>query len=174
MVTTFVGFGRPDQGSGGPLRILAMRRFARCDRGVSAVEFALILPLLMLFLFSIIAFGSTFYVHVNMENAAREAVRRMAVAEASGFGTPVSCATAQADPAIYEAESYACDYLVNWPVSFEVTADMVGTCPGDRDVVVTVTVPAEEVALADVFGFFAGRTLTAEVFMRPEDVCPVV
>ena len=174
MVTTFVGFGRPDQGSGGPLRILAMRRFARCDRGVSAVEFALILPLLMLFLFSIIAFASTLYVQVNMENAAREAVRYMAVGEAPAAGAEVSCSSVQATTT-GTAENYACIYLVDWPVGFTVTARIDGVCVvggvDDRDAVVTVEVDADEVALADVFGFFDGRKLTAEVVMRPEAAC---
>ena len=129
MVTTFVGFGRPDQGSGGPLRILAMRRFARCDRGVSAVEFALILPLLMLFLFSIIAFASTLYVQVNMENAAREAVRYMAVGEAPAAGAAVSCSS-EAATTLNTAENYACTYLVAWPISFLINARIEGNCAG--------------------------------------------
>ncbi len=168
MVTLLTGLVRSDRGSGRPLRVLAMRRFVRCDRGISAVEFALILPVLMLFLFSIITFASTLYVQVNMENAAREAVRRMAVAEAPAAGVPVACDNVQATT-VGTAEYYACIYLIEWPVSFLVDADIL--CPTLQEVVVTVTVPAEEVALADILGFFDGGTLTAEVVMRREEAC---
>ncbi len=152
----------------GGLRVGAVRRFARCNEGISSVEFVIILPVLMLFLFGIITFASALYVHVNMENAAREAVRRMAVAEAPAAGVPVSCANVQATTP-GTAEYYACTYLADWPVGFTVDADSL--CPANRDVIVTVAVPADQVALADVFGFFAGKTLTAEVVMRREAAC---
>ena len=50
--------------------------------GVIGVEFAMILTVLMLFIFGIITFGWMFYLENTMETAAREAARRMAVAEA--------------------------------------------------------------------------------------------
>ena len=81
MATKFAGLVRPDRGGVGRLGIQAVRRLARCSDGISSVEFAIILPVLMLFLFGIITFASALYIHVNMENAAREAARRMAVAE---------------------------------------------------------------------------------------------
>ncbi|MEE9250202.1 MAG: TadE family protein [Alphaproteobacteria bacterium] len=168
MVTTFPGLVRPDQGGVGRLRVDAVRRFARCNKGISSVEFVIILPLLMLFLFGIITFASALYIQVNMENAAREAARRMAVAEAPAAGVPVSCSNVQATTP-GTAEYYACTYLADWPVNFEVDADVL--CPANRDVIVTVTVSAEQVALADIFGFFYGKTLTAEVVMRREGEC---
>ncbi len=175
MVKTVAGIAGRDQaeraprgltrGLGGLRRVGAVRRLLRCTSGISSVEFAIILPVLMMFLFSIIAFGTALYANVNMENAAREAVRRMAVAEVSGLGVPVTCTSAQALDTT-TAEFRACTYLVDWP-NFLVTA-ATGVCP---EVIVTVTVPAEEVALGDVFGFFNGRTLTAEVIMRQEAAC---
>ena len=180
MGAKFIFFDRPDQGSGGLRRFPDMRRFARCDRGISSVEFVIILPLLMMFLFSIISFGSVLYIQANMENAAREAVRRLAVSDATQCtGTPpatAACtgATVDCDAAITAgtAEDYACTYLANWQVDFEVAvqADPSGTdC---SELVVTVTLPnASEAALADVFGFFDGRTLTADVTMREEEEC---
>ncbi len=175
MVKTVAGIAGRDQaeraprgltrGLGGLRRVGAVRRLLRCTSGISSVEFAIILPVLMMFLFSIIAFGTALYAHVNMENAAREAVRRMAVAEVSGLGTPVTCTSAQALD-VTTAEFRACTYLADWP-NFLVTA-ATGVCP---EVSVTVTVGAEEVALGDVFGFFNGRTLTAEVIMRQEAAC---
>ena len=174
MVARTFDFVPPDHGHAGCMRIDAVRRLLRCNKGISSVEFALILPVLMIFLFSIIAFASTLYVQVNMENAAREAVRYMAVGEAPAAGAEVSCSSVQATTT-GTAENYACIYLVEWPVSFRVTARIDGVCVvggvDDRDAVVTVEVDADEVALADVFGFFDGRKLTAEVVMRPEAAC---
>lgn len=48
---------------------------ARDDRGAAAVEFALILPVLLLLLLGIIQFGITFYQWIEMEHAAREGAR---------------------------------------------------------------------------------------------------
>ena len=172
MITRFAGFVRSDRGGVGRLRVDAVRQFARCNKGISSVEMAIILPVLMLFLFGIITFASTLYVHVNMENAAREAARRIASAEVNGAGAWVPCPTPAVSPPV-TAEDYACAYLfTDWPVSFEVNAGLVGVCPADRDAEVAVRVDADEVALADVFGFFAGLTLEAKVIMRGEAACP--
>jgi Flp pilus assembly protein TadG len=51
----------------------------RNDRGAAAVEFALILPLLVVILFAIIAFGIAFMRTVNYVSAAREGARYAAV-----------------------------------------------------------------------------------------------
>ncbi len=179
MVMTVAGIAGRDQGARPPeglsgglseglsglRRVGAVRRLLRCRSGISSVEFAIILPLLMMFLFSIIAFASALYTHVNMENAAREAVRRMAVAEAGYGGMEVTCTAAQSST-VGTAEWTACQYLNDW-ANFLVTADTPG-CPELR---VRVRVDAEEVALGDVFGFFTGRDLTAEVTMRQEEAC---
>ncbi len=181
MIRAIAGLFRPDKGEIGRMRIDAVRRFARCTKGISSVEFVIIVPVLMLFLFSIITFASVLYIHVNMENAAREAVRRLAVADnvactAAGGTTTAPCtgATVVCGGLIPitagTAEDYACTYLVDWPINFEVEA---GPAAGDcSELTVTVRLPdASTAALADVFGFFYGRTLTAEVVMREEGEC---
>ena len=137
MVMTVAGIAGRDRGERAPRgfsglrRVGAVRRLLRCTSGISSVEFAIILPLLMMFLFSIIAFGTALYANANMENAAREAVRRMAVAEVTGLGTPVTCTSAQALDTT-TAEFRACAYLINWPNSILVTADSPGGCPGSQ------------------------------------------
>ena len=45
------------------------------DRGASAVEFALVLPMLLLMLGGVIDFGRYFYAEVIMSNAVREGAR---------------------------------------------------------------------------------------------------
>lgn len=55
-----------------------MRRLLRKlsgERGVSAVEFGLLLPLLLVILLGVIDYGWVFFVRLNMTNAAREGAR---------------------------------------------------------------------------------------------------
>lgn len=53
---------------------------ARDERGASAVEFALVMPLLVLFLFGIISYGYMFSVRQALTQAAAEGARAAAVA----------------------------------------------------------------------------------------------
>jgi Flp pilus assembly protein TadG len=53
----------------------ARARFARSESGASMVEFAIILPILFLFLFGIIDFGRALFQYNNLTNAAREGAR---------------------------------------------------------------------------------------------------
>jgi Flp pilus assembly pilin Flp len=55
------------------LRSRAHRRVD--DRGAAAVEFALVLPILLLLVFGIVQFGITFTQWLEMEHAAREGAR---------------------------------------------------------------------------------------------------
>lgn len=45
------------------------------DQGASAVEFAIVLPLLAVLLFGIIQYGFTFFEYIQVAQSAREAVR---------------------------------------------------------------------------------------------------
>ncbi|NKX52544.1 pilus assembly protein, partial [Arthrobacter deserti] len=49
------------------------------ERGAVAVEFALILPILVALLLGIMEFGRAYYTQITLANAAREAARTMAV-----------------------------------------------------------------------------------------------
>ncbi|WP_206446194.1 TadE family protein [Agrococcus sp. KRD186] len=45
------------------------------DRGATAVEFALVVPMLMVMLVGIVSFGFAFHVQTVLDNSARDAVR---------------------------------------------------------------------------------------------------
>jgi Flp pilus assembly protein TadG len=130
------------------------------------VEFALTVMLLVMFLFGIITFGWMFFLDNNMETAAREGARRMAVADASYAGSDVTCNNAQAGT----VEGIACSMLPNWGSTITVNA----TCAGLNTASVVVSANGQDVALADIFGFFNGTTIEATVEMRIEDPegCP--
>lgn len=61
-------------------------RRGRGERGAAAVEFALVLPVLILLLFGIIEFGRAYNAKVELTGAAREGARVLAV----GSGDPVT------------------------------------------------------------------------------------
>lgn len=52
---------------------------AKRDDGVAAVEFALVMPLLLLLIFAIIDFGRIFWEQATLSGAAREGVRLVAL-----------------------------------------------------------------------------------------------
>ena len=146
----------------------ASSRFVASRRGAAASEFALVLPLFILCLFSIISFASTLFMENNMVNAAREAVREMAVTEASFSPGSVTCGSEQA-AIVGSAEYVACTYLTFWGADFTVNAS--DDCPVEEQATVRITLDASRAALMDIFGFFRDKTLSAEVSMRKEDPC---
>jgi len=57
---------------------------SRSDRGAAMVEFALVLPVLLLLLFGFIDFGVFWYNDLELSHAARDAARRASVATSAG------------------------------------------------------------------------------------------
>ncbi len=74
------------------------------DQGVSAIEFALLLPLLVLFLFGIIQFGRAYNAKITLSHAAREGVRALVVG-----GDPVTTAEAGAGSLSVSVSADDCD-----------------------------------------------------------------
>jgi Flp pilus assembly protein TadG len=153
-----------------------LRRFAGCRGGTSSVEFVLVLGPMVLFLFGIIGFGLITFAHNNMVNAAREATRRLSVAETTvvGDGVTYSCdaaldllATSMAP--IKPAQKIACDNLTGWGLTFNVTATECDPV-ASREVTVTITTIASDAFMVDLWGLFTGN-LEAEVTMRREAAC---
>ena len=58
-----------------------IKRFRKNEKGQGLVEFALILPILLLLLVAIVDFGWMIFVKTNLNNAAREGARTYAVNE---------------------------------------------------------------------------------------------
>ncbi len=89
------------------LRGSQQRRFQRAERGAAAIEFALVLPLLVMLLMGTVTGGMTYYQKISMADAAREAARFGATADvaktpnwASTVRTrAVTAATGVLDPA---------------------------------------------------------------------------
>lgn len=66
------------------------------DRGASAVEFALVLPILLLLVLGIIEFGRAYHVQTTLSNAARDGVRVMALQDSATAA--ISSAKSSASP----------------------------------------------------------------------------
>ncbi len=128
-----------------------LRGFWRDEHGASAVEFALVAPLLIGLLLGIIQYGSLFLLQTRMNDTARDTVRRLAVGDLATEA---------------EAEEYAVARLADWSATFAATARLPD--PGEHDVSVAITVPMAEAALIHLVGFGMDGQLTAEFHMLKE------
>jgi Flp pilus assembly protein TadG len=82
-----------------------MRRRLHDERGASAVEFAFIMPLLIVLVIGIAEFGHAFQVQGTLSAAAREGVRLMALQNDPAVArAAVRNAASSLDPAITDAQ----------------------------------------------------------------------
>jgi Flp pilus assembly protein TadG len=82
-----------------------MKDRLRQERGASAVEFAFIVPLLIVLVLGIAEFGHAFQVQGTLSAAAREGVRAMALQnDPAAARAAVRNATSTLDPAISDAD----------------------------------------------------------------------
>ncbi|MGY1736216.1 TadE/TadG family type IV pilus assembly protein [Geodermatophilus sp. SYSU D00684] len=82
-----------------------MRKRLHRERGASVVEFALIVPLLMILVLGIVEFGHAFQVQGTLSAAAREGARVMALqSNPAAARAAVRDAAPSLDPAITDAQ----------------------------------------------------------------------
>lgn len=128
-----------------------MRQFTKNEDGVSAVELALIAPILVLLLAGIIQLGSIMFLQNHMTNVARETARRVAIGELSEVQSET------------EAESALVDWGINYTVD---TTLVVNTFDNTKnDITVNISAPMSDAAIMDVFGLFQAGTLGTSVTM---------
>ena len=120
----------------------------RDERGASAVEFALVLPFLIMLLLGIIQYGSLFLVQTRMNDAARDTARRLAVGDLKTES---------------DAAAHARALLADWSAPFTAVASL--PRPPDHDVSVTITVPMQRAALLDLVNIGMDGELKAEFHM---------
>jgi Flp pilus assembly protein TadG len=117
----------------------------RGDRGAAAVEFALVLPILLVLVLGIVEFGRAYFVQTTLSGAAREGVRIMALKDDAG-----------------QATSTVQDYAAGLGVTGGQIAVSPGACTPGSDVTVTITYPMDYIT-----GFFGSSlTLTGKGTMR--------
>ena len=87
-----------------------MRRRFMNDRGASAVEFALILPILVLLVFGTVEFGRAYNANVTLTHAAREGVRVLAITrDAAQASNAAVIAATSLDPTQIAVSTAACN-----------------------------------------------------------------
>jgi len=119
------------------------RRRISNDRGAAAVEFALVIPVLLLIVFGIIEFSRLYNEQISLSNAARSAARVMAIGNDQADAVT---AAIDASPALNPA-------LTSGQISFAPTACATGGT-------MTVTINYNTELLTGWFG--ASMTLTGE------------
>jgi hypothetical protein len=124
----------------------------RPERGASAVEFAFIVPVLVLIVAGMAQFGAIFFLQNSMQSAAQAAARALA------DGT-------------IETQRQASDLverkLADWRVAFSVDAAVPAAgAPADAEITVVITTPLSEAAVFDYLGVFEGGTLSASASTR--------
>ena len=123
-------------------------RNLRSERGAAAVEFALLLPVLLILVLGIVEFGRAFQVQATLAAAAREGVRVMALQDdAAAARAAVRDASTSLNPAVTDAD-------------IAVAPDTCTAGAGDATVTITYRQPF-------LTGFFGdGIDLTARGVMR--------
>jgi Flp pilus assembly protein TadG len=109
------------------------------ETGVVAVEFALILPLVLMILFGIVNYGILLYDQAVITNAAREGARWGAInATAANIGCTNESATGSGDPCQI-ANSYTHNNLITFSGSAPSSTTASGSGTAGTTVQVTVT-----------------------------------
>lgn len=85
-------------------------KFKNSERGAAAVEFALVVPMLMAIVFGIIIFGQVFTVQIAVTQAARTAVRSMVVSDPKVDATPKATAIGLANANTMGAAAFAYNF----------------------------------------------------------------
>ncbi len=89
------------------------------DRGAAAVEFALLLPVLLLFVGGVADFGRYFFTQITVSHAAREGVRVWALGEPDKVSATVTSRAAGVAVTISPSSPTACTF--GQPVTLKVS-----------------------------------------------------
>jgi Flp pilus assembly protein TadG len=139
-----------------------MRRSESGERGAAVVEFALVLPILVLLVFGIIDFGQGFNAQVELRGAVREGARALALGACASSSTTNS--TCSSPP---YAETVVQNAASNYNLSGHFSSETMCS-PGDgaKGINATITVNYPLTYYVSLFG--AGKTITSTGVIRCE------
>ena len=130
----------------------AMRRAIGERKGAAILEFAFVMPVLLLIFAGIVQFGMALFLRSSMLDTAQDAARRMAVGELTTSA---------------QVASFVSDTMTTWATP-TVAAHWPNQSAGETDVAVSITVPLSEAIPFDLLGLFDGAKLPAYSVMRME------
>lgn len=131
-------------------------RFRHSERGAAVVEFAVVLPLLLTFLFGIMEWGRIMSVSHALNNAARAGAR-------------IGCLPGASNTKVLNAIDQVLSASGLSTYSYELSPSDVSTAARDSSISVTVRVDYEAIGLVvGYFPMFNGMQLTGSVVMRKE------
>jgi Flp pilus assembly protein TadG len=152
----------------------AVRRLASdfwaCRRGVAALEFAMMAPVLIILTFGFIATNMTMYTWSAMQSNAQYAARVIATGQVTSW-TSAGSVACSSSPASTTVEYYACQGLPSW-ASYTVSVSETCSPPSGTPQTVSVTINATAAALGDVSGFFKSKTFSTQTVQMKEGTCP--
>lgn len=171
------------------MKALRHRRDHAADTGASAVEFALVVPLLLLLVFGIIDFGIVFSQQLSLNNAVRQGAREAVAGGNTGQTTcadvvtnvrdasyalamdtsqiAVTVQTQSAAGVFYPSGSQPCGTTAN-PTSSTVVCQGSFQPGGNDSIVVTATYVGKYVVPMPIPGFPSSVTLTSQAVYRCE------
>lgn len=157
------------------IAFIPLKRLRDCNRGVAALEFALVVTPLMVVTFGFISVCLAIYTMTAMQNAAQYAAYMVATGQTKSISSgPLSTSNTTATTACSgslastQAEYYACQGLPSW-ASFTVTTTENCATPS---VSVNLSVNATSAAVADIFGIFSGSSLSSNAVAMKQGACP--
>lgn len=122
----------------------------RNTSGAAAVEFAFVLPILLLLFAGIAQFGWSFYLHTSIHNASSNVTRRIAVGELDSTDTILIT-----------------QQLIQ-TLGINLLNPTVSITEVEKQITVSVSVPKINYALIDIFGLFTTGNLVTNIVMRRE------
>ncbi len=134
---------------------VSTQAFRRSESGVSAVEFAIIVPVLMTIVMGVLEFGMILYTFNSSENAARDVARRLAT---NRLTTAQASDTAKAE-------------LPGWasPSATVTVAQSAPTDPSQNQFTVSIAIPAKSATASNfLVGLYGSVTLNSKVVLQQE------
>ena len=134
-----------------------MRSFSTDTSGTSAVEFALVAPVLVFMVLGALEYGMMFYTQAAMQHAARDSVRQVSLGQLTDANAP----------------AYVCGNVPSWAKA-GCTASVAHSTPANpkTDVItIGVSIPASKATVVTFFSKAGGDfVIKASAAMRREDV----
>lgn len=132
--------------------------YKRSEHGAIAVEFALLLPLLLLILLGTLEFGRAFNAHISLTQATREGVRVMAI---TGDPDDARTATIAAAGPVQPAPSAGQITIASRDLDSAAAPTLIDECVAGNQVTVSI-----DYDLATITGFFGPLQLTSRGVMQ--------